>query len=212
MKILVFSDSHLTDKFEIKKFNFLKRIISEADQVIINGDFWDGEMTTFNQFIASDWNKLFPILKERKTVYIYGNHDRKSYSNNKVNLFSLKQGYIYNLKQNGINYIIEHGNRFFITPDEFLPRSITRYSTLITGFFMQKFTFLQFILKKANEIMKSKIQKELKNNDIYVCGHSHWSEFDLKNNFINTGCIESGLAQYLIIDDQKITPMEERYY
>src|SRR3990172_1424130 len=70
MKILVFSDSHLTDKFEEKKFYFLKKIIRQSDFVIINGDFWDGYLTTFNRFISSNWSKLFPLLKLNKILTI----------------------------------------------------------------------------------------------------------------------------------------------
>ncbi len=41
MRILVISDTHLTHKFDQRKFEYLLSIISQADKVIINGDFWD---------------------------------------------------------------------------------------------------------------------------------------------------------------------------
>src|SRR3990170_7877882 len=104
MKILVFSDSHLTDKFEEKKFDFLKKIIRQSDLVIINGDFWDGYLTTFSRFISSDWNKLFPLLKSKKTIYIYGNHDRESYIDRNAKLFSDLQTHSYRLKLNGKSF------------------------------------------------------------------------------------------------------------
>jgi len=62
MNILVFSDTHLYLPFDQKKFNFLKKIISESGQVIINGDFFDGYMNKFDEFCKSSWNKLFPLL------------------------------------------------------------------------------------------------------------------------------------------------------
>ena len=39
MKILVISDLHLTTRFDQKKCEFLEKLISRADKVIINGDF-----------------------------------------------------------------------------------------------------------------------------------------------------------------------------
>ena len=211
MKILVFSDSHLTDKFEEKKFLFLKKIISQSDLVIINGDFWDGYLTTFDQFISSDWNRLFPLLKLKKTIYIFGNHDRESYMDRKASIFSDIQTYSYRLKLNGINFVFEHGHRQYPTLDEKLPRSLNKFSTKIVGFILQNISLLQFILKRANRIIKRKIQNKIRKNDVFVCGHSHYAEFDLKNRFINTGFIENGLAKYLLIDDEKIITKEEWY-
>ena len=64
MKILVFSDTHLSSTFEEKKFNLLKEIISRADRVIINGDFWEGYLISFKEFLDSRWKELFPLLKK----------------------------------------------------------------------------------------------------------------------------------------------------
>ena len=212
MKILVFSDSHLTDKFEEKKFNFLKKIISCSDFVIINGDFWDGELTTFDKFLFSKWNKLFPLLKAKNTVYIYGNHDRKSYSDKRVNLFSVYQAYNYRLDFKEKIYIIEHGNRILRTIDESLPRFITRYTTLFAGLLLQNLSFLQLILKRANRVIKKRAIIKLKKNEIIVCGHSHWAEIDLKNKFINTGSIENGVGKYLNIEEGTAFLKSENYF
>ncbi len=53
MKTLIFSDTHLTNKPDPKRMAFLKKIINEADRVIINGDFWDGVFISFDQFLSS---------------------------------------------------------------------------------------------------------------------------------------------------------------
>jgi predicted phosphodiesterase len=42
MKTIIFSDTHLTDQFDPELYKALENMIQEADQVIINGDFWDG--------------------------------------------------------------------------------------------------------------------------------------------------------------------------
>ena len=64
MKILVFSDTHLTDVFDAARFEAMAKMIDEVDQVIINGDFWDGYIIKFSEFIESGWNQLFPLLKQ----------------------------------------------------------------------------------------------------------------------------------------------------
>ncbi len=213
MKILVFSDSHLTERFNIKKFQFLKKIIQESDLVIINGDFWDGYLTTFDRFISSDWNKLFPLLKSKKTVYLFGNHDKEKYTDKNINLFSTLQTHKYELKLNGKKFIFEHGNRLypFIDDKSYMPRILNKINAIIAGFLLENVPLLKLLEKRVNEIIKQNIKKTLKENEIYIVGHSHHAEFDLKNSFINTGYIQNGRAQYLIIDDKSITPKEEWY-
>src|SRR3990167_6496286 len=117
MKILVFSDSHLYLPFDEKKFQFLKKIIIDADRVIVNGDFFDNYMIDFNRFIASPWRQLFPYLLQKRAIYIYGNHDKRIYSNPKVNLFSVIQAERYKIKTANKTFIFEHGHKIRVTPD-----------------------------------------------------------------------------------------------
>ena len=118
--ILVFSDTHLYLPFDQKKFNFLKKIISESDRVIINGDFFDGYMIKFSKFIDSPWNQLFPLLKNKKTVYIFGNHDKKEFSDKRLSLFSDSQVSNYQLPTTHYNLIFTHGDDTRPTPDTVL--------------------------------------------------------------------------------------------
>ncbi len=67
--ILIFSDTHLTTKYDRKKFELLSKLIGSSDRVIINGDFYEGYVINFGQFIASPWRNLFPLLKEKKAIY-----------------------------------------------------------------------------------------------------------------------------------------------
>lgn len=211
MRILIFSDTHLTDKFEEKKFNLLKKIISQADKVIINGDFWDGYRTTFDLFISSDWKKLFPLLKSKKTVYLFGNHDRKTFANGEARMFSDTQTHNYELQIKEKKFLIEHGNRFYPLFDERLPRKVNFISTKVVGYILRNISVLHFVHRWMNIVMKRKIKKELRNNGIFLCGHSHYAEIDIENNFINTGSIQHGKAQYLLIEDGKLIPKEEWY-
>jgi len=88
-KILLFSDSHLHPPiFKKAYFDRLVNLIEQADQVIINGDFWEGYFYSFDQFVNSKWNQLFPLLKQKHTIYLPGNHDLMSKLDKRTNLFS----------------------------------------------------------------------------------------------------------------------------
>lgn len=215
MKVLVFSDTHLTNNFEEKKYIFLERLIKNADQVIINGDFWDGHLISLEQFLLSPWSKLFPLLKSKNTVYIYGNHDREAFSSNKIALFSTLQKKQYILKSGLSTFIIEHGNRLLPSFDEQLPfpewffHGSTIVYTAIEHFLTKTFRISpRFWGKWLNNKLRQTISES---KNYYVFGHTHFAEFDLKHKFINTGFIQHGLAQYLMIEDGKPYPQQKIY-
>ena len=110
MKTLVISDTHLDTTFDEKKYAFLRSIIERADRVILNGDFWEGITISFDDFIKSEWKSLFPLLKQKQTIYLYGNHDRKEYNDERVQLFSAAQGDSHILKEENTTYHIQHGH------------------------------------------------------------------------------------------------------
>ena len=221
MKILVFSDTHLFLPFDQQKFDFLYQIISKADRVIINGDFFDGYMTNFNDFVNSKWSQLFPLLKDKKTVYVYGNHDRKRLSDRRVNFFSVTQADRYSMIIDNKKYIFEHGHKTRITLDvtyDFDYR-ILKIALMIGHFFRGIFTkifgkyfiILRFAYRNNNS--KKYINKyyQLKNNETYIIGHNHYGEVDDINHFASSGMILYGFYQYLIIYDHNIT-LHEGWY
>lgn len=218
MKYLIFSDTHLTDKFDEKKYILLKKIISSADRVIINGDFWDGYEIYFKDFIRSKWKKLFPLLKKKKTVYLYGNHDKKSLSDRRVNLFSVKQVVQYSLQSGKLHFWVEHGNKYFPDWEETVPIKqpnfvINRLYDIAekTLFALFGTNIQRYFFSRFNRKIKLLIKKAVLKNHIFVCGHTHAQEIDLKNKFINTGIIRHGLAQYLLIEDGKLQLKSDRY-
>ncbi len=221
MRILLFSDTHLTYQLEEKKFNFLKTIINTADKVVINGDFWEGYSISFDKFIYSPWKHLFPLLKSKKTIYIFGNHDREEYLNsNRADLFSNIQAKRYEIKLNSYSFVFEHGNRLVPFYDETTTIKKSRVSRFVGDIFeeVEKLTtkrvgkkLLRYYCQKQNNKIKEKIKEELTPEQIFACGHTHLAEFDEKNRFINTGRIKFGLGQYTLIDDQKIKQFEEWY-
>ncbi len=215
MRTIIISDLHLTRRFEKRKFNFLKKIIEKSDQVIINGDLWDYYFSSFSQFMSSQWRQLFPLLKEKKTVYLYGNHDRKKWCDSRVNEFSIKQGDRFSIKFNKTSLQIEHGNRIAMAQDDQYPW-ITEFRSTIAIFIILARRFLQSKsgkqrLKKFNIIMIEWWKNNRKLNQWLVCGHSHVKEYNLSQRFINTGYIGYGIGQYLKIDDEGFQLVEERY-
>lgn len=218
MKITVFSDSHLIHKFEEKKYRYLSSIIKDSEQIILNGDFWDGYLTTFDKFINSPWSNLFPLLKSKKAIYIYGNHDKPSLSDERVNLFSIKQTVRYELPINNKLYIFEHGNRLAPMTDETIGIKgngrVLHFITSRTGYFVtRKFDrkLLKIMLSHFNKKIKRKIKKELNSDEFFICGHTHLGEVDLVNRFANSGMNEYGLGQYLRINENSIRIKEEWY-
>jgi len=218
MKTLIFSDSHLTMRFEEKKFNYLHRIISSVDRVIINGDFWEGFWITFDQFFNSEWSKLFPLLKQKNTIYIFGNHDNKNLNNiEKIQCFSDIQTAMYSFTENGETFIIEHGDRLFPTETDCINIHSPIFRTKI-----QLINFTEKLLSKMCGSMyqnllhqyNKKIKQNIKNQNTNVTrifGHTHCPEVDAKHHFINTGIIKHGLAQYALIENGNITIVKERY-
>lgn len=218
MDILIFSDTHLYHRFNKKKYRFLKRIIESSDRVIINGDFWDGYLTDFDRFINSPWKQLFPLLKSKKTVYLYGNHDAKEFSDKRTSLFSDIQTYQYKLKVNNQTYVIEHGDRLFpIIGIGLKTRSIQKYTTHLSDalayvmFGLLKTHFFRFLHQKTNETIKRKAKNEFRKNEILICGHTHLIEWNQEERYYNSGFMKYGVAQYILIKNGKVIPVDTRY-
>lgn len=223
MRTIIISDTHLTDVFDRKKYNYLCEIIEGSDRVIIAGDFWDKYFCKFKQFTNSKWQKLFPRLLAKNAIYLYGNHDKKEWCGPKTSLFSVKQQLIYKMKAGKYDLHVEHGDR--VAPDfdgrhSWVPTNkIPGYLAWVfekTGLiiwgedFFKKPGFRTFYAYLNNNMREWAIDN-MKKNQLFICGHSHLAEFDLEEKFINIGFIRFGFGQYLIIDDDKLIPVKERY-
>lgn len=214
MKIIIFSDSHLTDRFEEKKFLFLIKIISNADKVIINGDFWDGYLTNFDKFVKSRWKKLFPLLKKRKTVYIYGNHDNKEFSDIRVNLFSVYQGYKNTIKSGNMTFHFEHGHDIHKLPDIFLPMFLIRIIVLTDNvlrhwwYLLNRSGLLNYYHSLNDYYRRG---NKMPRNNLLIVGHSHGAEIAIKDGFANSGFIRWGYGSYLVCENGKLELKQEKY-
>jgi len=224
MKTVIFSDTHLHKEFEPKKYKFLQKIIEKADNVIIAGDFWESTLMSFDEFVNSPWHQLFSLLKKKKTVYIFGNHDKKSAADKRLQLFSDLQTNQYLFKSGKKTFIVEHGNKLSSKISEhplvqpirslFYTKPFIIYiHTNLEKFLLASFGkgVLQFLFKRYNQKIKKTFKKDFVQNQILICGHTHAAEIDLSNNFVNTGIIRHGLGQYVVVDNGSVSLREEWY-
>lgn len=210
MQTLIFSDTHLDKHFERSKYTRLRELISQSDQVIINGDFWEGYGMSFDEFLSTQWASLFPLLKQKNTVYIYGNHDKKQFSDDRVYWFCNTVALQYEMTVNGTTYIFEHGDRFASKIDGKLGiERAKKISFLLSEWLQKKFVQilgingLRILFGQLNPHIKRKINIEFQNkgNFVYVCGHTDCAEIDLPNHFANGGICKFGYLQYLTLDE-----------
>lgn len=206
-KILVISDLHLTTKFSKKKFELLRKVIGDCDQLIINGDLWEGFAITSEQFISSEWRILFPLFKKKKAIYIFGNHDPEE---GEVDYQSFADLAVksYEFSQNGQSFYVTHGDYFDRTLDirhPNLPKWLLNFGTSIEQFVISVFgrAYLR-IYQKSNNKMKT-WHRNNKTESWLICGHSHLAEVDNQNKFANSGLfLQAGLASYLIIEKGRV--------
>ncbi len=217
MKTLVFSDTHLSEVVDLLQLDHLVKIISNADRVIINGDFWDRCLCTFDQFVNSKWQSLFPLLKARDTVYIFGNHDRQEWTDQRVNQFSVCQRKGICIKNGTKQLLVTHGDAIIPLLENLIPVHSLRFLCSRTwirceaaGIRLMGNRFPR-VGAATNTTLKTFARQRLSENEILVCGHSHLREYDPDSNFINLGLHRQGLGQYLMVDDHAIELLEETY-
>lgn len=216
MKTLVVSDVHLTHVFDENKYLFLENLFSSYDRVILNGDFWDGFSTRFDRFITSRWSGLFPLLKNKGAIYLFGNHDIREYSDERTALFSALQQESFLMKENFTTYHIEHGHVLEPGVDGLirLSRNFLKYvnftAHVVENIFVRLGSPQNMIIRQANKGIKRKLKKK-QFPHWYLCGHTHVAEYDKKNKFANSGFIQYGRATYLTIDSSGVELKREKY-
>lgn len=218
---LVISDLHLDLAYEEKRFQKLRNIISDAHTVVICGDFWEGYAIDFDAFIQSPWSRLFPLLKSKKTVYVYGNHDKQTKSDERVNLFCDVATEQYRQKFGTTEFIFEHGHRLspkidallqIQKPDPFY-FAVSEWVQLAFVKLFGPRGFWILFFGQNEKIKRASAQQFSHLGDyMYVCGHTDCAEIDKGRHFANSGFCKYGYMQYLIIqEDGAITLHTDRY-
>lgn len=218
MKIVIFSDTHLTEHFDVKLFDYIAKLVKTADQVIINGDFWDSYLTSFDRFVNSSWSQLFPLLKP-KTIYLYGNHDLVGSMDGRVKFFSQKQAERIELLVGRHKLMVEHGHKIAREFDDSHPH-ITRfiskhlpkaYPTLDSWYYRQD--LLGKIWRGYTTMRTRPLQNQLrqfayqnhKKNLIRVFGHSSLpAHNELERGFVCLGDCRFGKFRYLLVENGEI--------
>ncbi len=224
MRTLVFSDTHLSTKFNKKLFNALAELISKSDRVIINGDFWEGLAIKFDDFLQSDWKQLFPLLKQKDTIYIYGNHDHQVFSDERVYEFCNQAVTQYQLETPSHNYLFRHGHEFLFPrhSDECLRDRVGEAGTAWRRFRLSVAGLVQavgfglfgpkILPAFINYIPSNQRSLVGKTDQILVCGHTHRPYYNRKSNFVDTGFFNYGWANYMEIDDEGAFELISRRY
>lgn len=216
MQRLIISDTHLTAKFNPRLYRFLTKIIEPVDQVIINGDFWDGYFIDFNQFINSQWQQLFGLLKTKHTIYLAGNHDPLNLLSQQANLFSDQQLEQYSFHTPAGKFLVKHGHQLF--PNEIDANSLVlRHRAL--RLFLKAFRYYEnfqtraigyslfdiariWINRHYLKLAKAQLAGQA---DYIILGHSHLPRKKNHQQFFNSGTFISGRYGYLLIDDQQVS-------
>ncbi|MCR4326703.1 MAG: metallophosphatase family protein [Candidatus Roizmanbacteria bacterium] len=218
MNITIISDTHLSHRFDVRKYKYLVSILASADRVIINGDFWDGYLTSFDQFVTSPWKKLFPLLKKKKALYLFGNHDKREYSDTRIRLFCTQAHTEMKLDFGRYRLHIEHGDRVVPLIDSYIPwvqrhafltRIAQNYERVGLSILGTRFLLLEYT--KHNNRMKEYARTSIPHNAILLCGHSHLPELSLSKRFANSGFINHGYGSYLRIDKDELSLIREQY-
>ncbi len=218
MNLLVISDTHLTQRFVPKKYQFLKRIITGADRVILNGDFWDSYLCSFSAFVRSPWKQIFPLLLKKKAIYLYGNHDPQKESDDRVRLFSNKTGDTHREKIGGTTYHFQHGHLIAPSPEMryawLLRNPVAMHANNllnIIGVHASANTYLYLKNNADNIKAKHWAGDRVRPGHIHVIGHTHLQEVDYDAGIAISGFIGHGYASYLTISDSGITQHTDRY-
>jgi predicted phosphodiesterase len=220
MKTLIFSDTHLSHVFNSKQFVLLKAVISSADQVIINGDFWDRYLTTFDQFIKSQWQQLFPLLKKKNAIYLVGNHDLRTTFDDRWQQFATQLADFTIIKRGETIFKIQHGHLQAYSFGSYYPR--------LTNLFGRLYPLLDRIEQGGHPLTalyRAYLQYEHNDHELlsyakahhlkrvwHVFGHSHIQRKIETIGFLNPGSFRCGIGQWLMIDESGHITLHSKQY
>lgn len=220
MATLVFADTHLSDRFEPNLFAALKPLIERADTVIILGDLWDWYKCSFDAFYTSQWQQLFPLLMAKQSYYFFGNHDRHSFMDERVETMARWCGESLNIELEGVQLHIEHGDQVAPSKDHYFPRLSHWTRPIYMHYYPledaagKRATWLRGILSMTRWWAHLRMARFVAANPstaTRLFGHSHIAVADPVHTFYNPGAFGKGWAKYLWIEGGKISLVQEPY-
>lgn len=206
MKTIIFSDTHITHRYNEERGRAFKELINPFEKVIINGDFIDKYFTDYAKLMISGWKDFFNLLSEKDAIYILGNHDSEDYAFNVLRPYFQEITRVYNLKIGKWQIHIEHGDRIAPTLDVYSPEIFGNRYMVAVGNLMTDITTKVYpdFFRSSNRKMKKWGRKNLSEEEILICGHSHLADFSLEERFVNTGVSKFDYIQYLMVTDSKL--------
>ncbi len=208
MRTLIFSDTHLTHEYLPHLDIFLQQLIEPADQVIVNGDFWDAYHTTWQRFSHSRWQKLFAVLRRKKAIVLWGNHDQPRWTK-QPDLFSAQYADRFSLSAGDYLLQIQHGHVLAPSFDTRYPL-LAWYLGQYVPYRSYSFSPQAWFNQQAHLLMRHHAS-QLPQNEILITGHSHVATLDFPERYANSGIIGSGRASWLWIEDDKLFLRKRRY-
>lgn len=220
MATFVFADTHLSEQFDPQLYAALQQRILAADTVIILGDLWDWYRCSFDDFYKSEWSKLFPLFLSKKSYYIFGNHDKAEFMDERVKEISQWTGEAINLDLDGVFIHCEHGDAIAPSKDHYFPR----ISKLSRGIYSRYFPNENEVSRKAKWISRAvnltqwsvhlrmiKYVHTHTSDRVRLMGHSHIPTADPAHQYFNPGASGFGWLRYLWIEEGSIDLKQEPY-
>lgn len=214
---LIFSDTHFTSQVDRPRLDYIAKLITQADQVIINGDFFDGYLVTFDTFLTSGWSALFPLL-QKKTTYLYGNHDKASMSDARVQAFSSAQDYKLEFALGQTQVVVMHGDALSPSLDGMLPWAMGLLGSLYPGWLLIESNLanalppVKWVLDGKRQLKNVRIAryaKTLPNEQVLIAGHSHIPYSSAR--YYNPGRFSTHFARYVLLgEDGSISVHEDK--
>jgi predicted phosphodiesterase len=202
MRFFVFADSHLNTRPDPEFLDWVKFWTDKVDKVIICGDFWDSYFCTLDEFVDSTWKEnLFPLLKSKKTVYLYGNHDRKQDNGIKAETFSDQQLEKLDLKIGDRNFHFEHGHKLIPTVDTNI-NWLGRLGNYIQNTLSKIFGKAFFNVFSPETLLIEEVWR--KKESFLVCGHVHFTRTG-KNYHVLGPSNFKHMSGLIIEDDGQLT-------
>jgi UDP-2,3-diacylglucosamine pyrophosphatase LpxH len=173
--------------------------------------------------IHSKWSRLFPLLKKKNAIYIYGNHDDSRFCDERVSLFSVEHGYSTELKRGEYTYSIQHGQltykNFLTKVRDLIPNSFVMKMNIWATEQQKKGTVIGWLKdeieayaeRTGDETLQGYVKKLPKQNKYtyYVFGHTHTRHFSEDGGYLNPGKFTVLTPGYIYVQEK--ATLEESY-